>query len=159
VGVLGSAVVHGLVIALAWVSASVTPAPAASTASGSTGTAKAVPGPNPVASSAGGAGLNVRTQGATFVDQAYLVNIVYRVKRYFRRPETARTDRAEVCFRIEREGTASDIRIAGASGSAAFKLAVMEAVEQAGNNREFGRLPAAYTADFLPVCLEIQPDQ
>jgi hypothetical protein len=35
----------------------------------------------------------------------------------------------------------------------------MEAVEQAGVNREFGRLPAAYTADFLPVCLEIQPDQ
>ncbi|CAN5630258.1 hypothetical protein BH23GEM5_BH23GEM5_01370 [soil metagenome] len=128
-------------------------------ASGSTGTARPVPGPNPVASSAGGAGLNVRTQGATFVDQAYLVNIVYRVKRYFRRPDTARTDRAEVCFRIEREGTASDIRIAGASGSAAFKLAVMEAVEQAGVNREFGRLPAAYTADFLPVCLEIQPDQ
>lgn len=144
--------------------AAITPAskPAASAPTakpGATGTAKAVPGPNPVASSAGGAGLNVRTQGATFVDQAYLVNIVYRVKRYFRRPDTARTDRAEVCFRIEREGTASDIRIAGASGSAAFKLAVMEAVEQAGVNREFGRLPAAYTADFLPVCLEIQPDQ
>lgn len=138
------------------------PAPAASTPAakpGSTGTAKSVPGPNPVASSAGGAGLNVRTQGATFVDQAYLVNIVYRVKRYFRRPDTARSDRAEVCFRIERDGNASDIRIAGASGSAAFKLAVMEAVEQAGVNREFGRLPAAYTADFLPVCLEIQPDQ
>ncbi len=135
-----------------------TPAPPAAKP-GSTGTAKPVPGPNPVATSAGGAGLNVRTQGATFVDQAYLVNIVYRVKRYFRRPDTARTDRAEVCFRIERDGTASDIRIAGASGSAAFKLAVMEAVEQAGVHREFGRLPAAYAADFLPVCLEIQPDQ
>lgn len=103
--------------------------------------------------------MNVRTEGATFVDQAYLVNIVYRVKRYFRRPETARSDRAEVCFRIERDGTASDIRIGDASGSAAFKLAVMEAVEQAGVHREFGRLPAAYTADFLPVCLEIQPDR
>ena len=103
--------------------------------------------------------MNVRTEGATFVDQAYLVNIVYRVKRYFRRPESARSDRAEVCFRIERNGAASEIRVPQASGSAAFRLAVMEAVEQAGVHREFGPLPPAYTADFLPVCLEIQPDR
>ena len=103
--------------------------------------------------------MNVRTEGATFADQAYLINIIYRVKRYFRRPQNARSDRAEVCFRIERNGAASEIRIAEASGSPAFKLAVMEAVEQAGTHREFGPLPAAYTADFLPVCLDIQPDR
>lgn len=135
------------------------PAAAAPSKSTGSGAPKQVAGPNPVASSAGGAGLNVRTEGAAFVDQAYLVNIVYRVKRYFRRPQAARSDRAEVCFRIEQNGAASEIRIAESSGSAAFRLAVMEAVEQAGVHREFGSLPPAYTADFLPVCLEIQPDR
>ena len=114
-------------------------------------------GDNPVASSAGGEGLNVRTEGAEFVDAAYLQNIVRQINRYFRRPSDARTDAAEVRFWINRDGTVSDIETVQATGSFSFRAAAMEAVEQAGLNRAFGPLPDAYSADRLAISFYFRP--
>jgi outer membrane biosynthesis protein TonB len=114
-------------------------------------------GANAVASSAGGEGLNVRTEGAEFVDRAYLENIIRQVNRYFRRPPGATVDEAEVRFWINRDGSVAQIELVRNTGSFAFRVAAMEAVEQAGLNRAFGPLPQAYRADRLPVSFYFRP--
>jgi TonB family protein len=110
-----------------------------------------------VASSAAGEGLNVRTAGADFVDRAYLENIIRQVRRYFRAPAGARTDRAAVRFTIERDGSVSDLSVVGGSGSFAFKSAAMEAVERAGRDGAFGRLPAGFPDQSLAVTFDFTP--
>ncbi|HET6765113.1 MAG TPA: TonB C-terminal domain-containing protein [Longimicrobiaceae bacterium] len=114
-------------------------------------------GANPVASSAGGEGLNVRTAGADFVDRAYLENIIRQVRRYFRPPAGAVSDRASVRFWIERDGSVAEITVVGGNGSFAFRSAAMEAVERAGRDNAFGRLPAAFTDDRLAVTFDFAP--
>lgn len=116
-------------------------------------------GSNAVASSAGGEGLNVRTEGAAFVDAAYLENVVRTVRRYWRPPPGSRTEAAEVRFWIHRDGSVSGIEIVRASGAFAFGASAMEAVEQAGIQRSFGPLPAAYGADRLAVSFYFRPAQ
>lgn len=114
-------------------------------------------GARPDASSAGGEDLDVRTEGARFMEPGYLENIVRQVNRYFRRPAGSTTDEAEVRFWINRDGTVSDIEVIRASGSFRFRAAAMEAVEQAGNRKAFGPLPKAYPADRLPVSFYFRP--
>jgi TonB family protein len=114
-------------------------------------------GQDPDPTSPGGEGLNVRVEGAQFVDQDYLNNIVRQVHRYFRRPADSRTDRAEVRFRIRQDGSVAGIEVVRATGSFAFRAAAMEAVEQAGARRAFGPLPEGYGADVLPVSIEFRP--
>jgi protein TonB len=116
-------------------------------------------GRNPVATSVGGDGLNVRIEGERFSDPAYLQNIIRQVNRYFRPPADARTDRAEILFWINRDGSIGDIQVVKASGSFRFRAAAMEAVEQAGLNKAFGPLPKSYTPDRLPVSFEFTPAQ
>jgi TonB family protein len=110
-----------------------------------------------VASAAGGEGLNVRTEGADFVDRAYLENIIRQVRRYFRPPPGAVSDRASVRFWIERDGSVSDMSLVGGSGSFAFRTAALEAVERAGRDGVFGRLPSAFTDDRLAVTFDFTP--
>jgi outer membrane biosynthesis protein TonB len=114
-------------------------------------------GANPVVSSAAGEGLNVRTDGADFVDRAYLENIIRQVRRYFRPPPGARTDRASVRFWIERDGGVSDMAVVAGSGSFAFRTAAMEAVERAGRDGAFGRLPAGFPDERLAVTFDFTP--
>jgi TonB family protein len=116
-------------------------------------------GSEAVAASAGGEGLNVRTEGAEFVDAAYLENVVRTVRRYWRAPPGSRTEEAEVRFWIHRDGSVSGIEITRASGAFAFRASAMEAVEQAGIQRAFGPLPAAYRADRLAVSFYFRPAQ
>ena len=116
-------------------------------------------GANPDASSAGGEGLDVRTEGARFVEPGYLENIVRQVNRYFRRPAGSVTDEAEIRFWINRDGSVSDIEVLRATGSFRFRAAAMEAVEQAGNRKAFGPLPRAYQADRLPVSFYFRPSR
>jgi len=115
-------------------------------------------GRNPDANSPGGEGLTVRTEGAEFVDPAYLANIIRQLKRYFRPPPGARTDEAEVRFWINRDGSVSEIAIGKSRGSFQFRAAAMEAVEQAGLNKAFGPLPAAYRGNRLPVSFTFEPE-
>jgi TonB family protein len=114
-------------------------------------------GSRPDPASTGGENLDLRTEGAEFLDPAYLQNIVRQVNRYFRRPGESRTEEAEVRFWINRDGSVSDIEVVRATGSFRFRAAAMEAVEQAGLNKAFGPLPRAYPADRLPVSFYFRP--
>lgn len=120
---------------------------------------KATPskGANPDPSSPGGEDLDVRIKGARFVDPDYLANIQRQINRYFRRPGGSRTDVAEVQFYIKRDGTVDEIEVVRHAGSFAFRVAAMEAVEQAGLNKAFGPLPREYSADRLLVSFYFRP--
>jgi outer membrane biosynthesis protein TonB len=85
----------------------------------------------------------------------YCENIITQIYRYFRNP--GGTGEADVYFVINRDGSIGDFRVISNTGGASFRLAVMEAVEQAGRNRAFGPLPQAYGADQLPVRFYFRP--
>jgi hypothetical protein len=121
-----------------------------------TGTRGQPTGRNPDPSSAGGEGLNVSQRGAECPSAGYCENIVRQVRRFFRRPE-GNNGTAEVCFTILRDGTTDDIAVNRVRGGFAFRIAVEEAVEQAGLRKAFGALPRAFGADELPVCVDITP--
>ena len=127
--------------------------------SGNSGTSGRSTGANPDPDSPGGEDLDVRTEGARFVEPGYLENIVRQVNRYFRRPSGSVTDEAEVRFWINRDGSVSDIEVIRSAGSFRFRAAAMEAVEQAGNRKAFGPLPRAYPADRLPVSFYFRPSR
>lgn len=88
----------------------------------------------------------------------YCENIVRQVRRYFRRPEGINGS-AEVCFRILDDGSVDqdNITVNRVRGGFTFRLAVQEAVEQAGMRRAFGAIPEAFGAATLPVCVDISP--
>ena len=86
----------------------------------------------------------------------YCENIVRQVRRYFRRPDGSNGS-AEACFRILRDGSVDNIAVGRVRGGFTFRLAVQEAVEQAGMRKAFGTLPAAFNAATLPVCVDISP--
>jgi hypothetical protein len=82
---------------------------------------------------------------------------VRQVRRYFRRPEGS-TGTAYVCFTVLRDGsTADDVDIKRLRGGFEFRMAIQEAVEQAGLHKAFGSLPRAFGAEELPVCVDITP--
>jgi len=126
---------------------------------------QAEPAPRPVPStgaqpsptSPGGENLAVRTDGAVCPSEAYCNNIAATVRRYFRRPPDSYSDRGDVCFRIARSGAVVDLDVQRLRGSFAFRLALMEAVEQAGRRNEFGPLPREFGSDWLPVCVGVTP--
>lgn len=116
-------------------------------------------GPRPDPTSPGGEDLRVATGGLRCPDPEYCANIVRQIHRFFRRPESARSDEGEVCFRIERDGSASDLRVERLRGSPAFRVALLEAAEQAGRRRAFGPLPPTFEREWLPVCVRLRPQQ
>jgi outer membrane biosynthesis protein TonB len=115
--------------------------------------------PASAAASAGGSdGATIRTEGVRCPSEAYCNNIARQVQRYFRRPAQARSDRGDVCFRLDRSGSAADIEVQRLQGSFAFRLALMEAVEQASRNNEFGPMPRSFNAESLPICVGFTPE-
>jgi protein TonB len=133
------------------------PGPGAGANSAGTGTRGAPTGRDPDPSSAGGEGLNVSQRGAECPSPGYCENIVRQVRRYFRRPEGS-NGTAETCFTIRRDGSVDDIEVKRVRGGFTFRMAVQEAVEQAGLRKAFGGLPAAFGATELPVCVDISPE-
>jgi len=131
--------------------------PGAGANSAGTGTRGAPTGRDPDPNSAGGEGLNVSQRGAECPSPGYCENIVRQVRRYFRRPEGS-TGTAEACFTILRDGTVDDIEVRRVRGGFTFRMAVQEAVEQAGIRKAFGGLPTAFGATELPVCVDISPE-
>jgi outer membrane biosynthesis protein TonB len=79
-----------------------------------------------------------------------------QIQRHFRLPGTS-AGVADVYFAINRDGSISGLRLVSSTGGPGFRLAVMEAVEQAGRNRAFGPLPEVYQADQLPVSFYFRP--
>ena len=111
---------------------------------------------DPDPESAGGEGLNVSQRGVECPSPGYCENIIRQVRRYFRRPEGS-TGSAEACFTVTRDGGVDDIDVRRVRGGFTFRVAVEEAVEQAGLHKAFGALPRAFGAPELPVCVDISP--
>jgi outer membrane biosynthesis protein TonB len=115
-------------------------------------------GSNPQANSPGGEGINIHVEGDPCPVAGYCERVTLQVQRYFRPPAGNASARGEICFRIQRDGSVTDIqaqRIRG--GSAAFRLAMMEAAEAAGSRRAFGTLPAAFDPQRWRWCVELSP--
>ena len=100
--------------------------------------------------------MNVSQRGRECPSAGYCENIVRQVRRYFRRPDGS-AGTAEACFTILRDGGVDDIDVRRVRGGFAFRMAVEEAVEQAGLRKAFGALPRAFGAAELPVCVDITP--
>jgi outer membrane biosynthesis protein TonB len=116
-------------------------------------------GSNPQAGSPGGEGINIHTEGDPCPVAGYCERVTLQVQRYFRPPAGNAGARGEVCFRIQRDGSVTDIeagRLRG-GGGAAFRLAMMEAAEAAGSRRAFGTLPSAFDPGRWRWCVELTP--
>jgi hypothetical protein len=90
--------------------------------------------------------------------QGYCDNVTRQVNRFFRPPPESAGATGEVCFRIQRDGSVTDIearRVRG--GGAAFRIAMSEAAEGAGNRRAFGTLPSAFDPARWRWCVELSP--
>jgi len=122
----------------------------------STSTAPAT-GSNPQAGSPGGEGLNIHQEGEPCPVAGYCERVTIQVQRYFRAPPENAGARGEVCFRIQRDGTVTDIQAQRVRGGAAFRLAMMEAAEAAGSRKAFGTLPAAFDPQRWRWCVELSP--
>jgi protein TonB len=114
-------------------------------------------GARPDPSSAGGAGIDMQLRGVQCPSPDYCNNIILQINRYFRSPGTGGAGQADVYFVINRDGSVSNLRLISSTGGSGFRLAVMEAVEQAGRNRAFGPLPGPFGADQLPVSFYFRP--
>jgi hypothetical protein len=99
----------------------------------------------------------VNQRGVRCPSAGYCENIVRQVRRFFRAPEGAAGGSGNVCFRILRDGSVAEVATQRVRGGAAFRLALMEAAEQAGNRKAFGALPSAFGSEELPVCVDISP--
>lgn len=114
-------------------------------------------GRNPDANSPGGEGLNIHVEGEPCPVAGYCENVTRQVNRFFRPPPESSTSRGEICFRIQRDGGVTDMETRGVRGGAAFRLAMMEAVEAAGSRRAFGSLPGAFDPARWRWCVELTP--
>lgn len=99
---------------------------------------------------------NVRTEGIEFPFPGYLENIVRQIALRFK-PEGGAALRAEVKFLIRRDGSAEIVQFVQRSGSFAFDLEAQGAIEQAGQVKAFGPLPAGYENDVLTVVFSFDP--
>jgi hypothetical protein len=116
-------------------------------------------GSNPQPNSPGGEGINIHVEGEPCPVAGYCERVTVQVQRYFRPPPETAGARGEVCFRIQRDGSVTDIqtqRVRG-GGGAGFRLAMMEAAEAAGSRRAFGTLPAAFDPQRWRWCVELSP--
>lgn len=86
----------------------------------------------------------------------YCERVTLQLRRYFAPPRGTEGVSGEVCFRIQRDGSVTDIqtqRLRG--GGAAFRLALMEAAEAAGSSRAFGPLPDTFDPRRWRWCVEL----
>ncbi|HEX8431199.1 MAG TPA: hypothetical protein VF625_07920, partial [Longimicrobium sp.] len=128
------------------------------TRSAGTGTRPgAATGRNPDAGSAGGEGLSIRTRGVA-CPEGYCTNVIRQVRRFFRAPEATAGSSGNVCFTLMRDGGVDDIEVERLRGPFQFRIALIEAVEQAGNRNAFGALPAGFDAESLRLCVLMSPE-
>jgi protein TonB len=128
---------------------SVTPPPAP---------ARPVEAPKAGSGTVGGRGtdvIQVDNEGIAFPYQAYLDNIVRQIALNFSPRGNIGALRAEVSFLIRRDGSITAPLLLTRSGSKAFDLEALGAVEAA--SRAFGRLPPGYSEDALPIIFTFDP--
>lgn len=114
-------------------------------------------GRQPDPTSPGGENITAQLRGVQCPTPEYCNNIIRQINRYFRSPGAGAAGEADVYFQINRDGSIADLRLISSTGGPGFRLAVLEAVEQAGINRAFGPLPQPYGADQLPVSFYFRP--
>lgn len=98
----------------------------------------------------------VRTEGVDFPFPGYLENIVRQIALRFKPPGNTAA-RAEVMFRVHRDGSISNFRFLSRSGNFAFDLEAQGAVDQAAQVKAFGPLPTDFGDDVLPVIFSFDP--
>ena len=127
--------------------AKATPTPDARSARRDAPAAKAAGGPE------GGKGadvVSIKTEGMEFPDPTYLQNIVRQIALRFR-PKDAGLLHAEVVFLIRRDGSVFNAKIRVSSGSYAFNVDALGAIEAAAAAKAFGPLPNVWADDVLTV--------
>jgi outer membrane biosynthesis protein TonB len=97
---------------------------------------------------------NVRTEGIAFPFPSYLENIVRQIALRFK-PRNPGALHAELVFLIRRDGSITGLQLRQRSGSYAFDLEAMGAVEAAANS--FGPLPDGFSDDVLTVIFSFDP--
>jgi periplasmic protein TonB len=119
-----------------------------------------VPGRTPAGGGpTGGRGTDVasvKVQGTAFPFPGYLQNITRQIAINFK-PRPGMALRAEVSFLIHRDGSVSDLRMVSRSGTYAFDLECLGAVEAVGQRKSFGALPSGFRDDVLPVVFSFDP--
>jgi protein TonB len=113
-----------------------------------TSTNQPLPGEKP---STGNDVATVSTEGVAFPFPEYLQNIVSQVLRVWQRPEQRTPLEAEVSFLVHRDGSVTDLQFVRRSGNFAFDLEAQGVIEELGQRRLFGALPAGWTPDILFV--------
>lgn len=108
------------------------------------------------ASELSGEDLRILLEGLESRYAAYFENVVIQIRRYFRPPQNV-TASAEYFFYINRDGSVSDIRLVRSSGSAAFNIRAMGAIEAAGSRGAFGPLPEDFEYDRMPFLFYFEP--
>ena len=113
---------------------------------------------NPEAPARGNDVANVHTEGVDFPYPAYLENVVRVIAQRFK-PSRNSLDKAEVSFVIRRDGSLvpNSLQFVSRSGNFAFDLEAQGAVEQAGDVKAFGPLPAGFNDDVLAVVFSFDP--
>jgi hypothetical protein len=101
--------------------------------------------------------LSIRTRGVA-CPEGYCANVIRQVRRFFRAPEETAGSSGNVCFTLMRDGGVDDIEVERLRGPFQFRIALIEAVEQAGNRKAFGALPAGFDAESLRLCVLMSPE-
>jgi periplasmic protein TonB len=99
--------------------------------------------------------VTVQTPGIEFPFPGYLNNIVRQIALNFKPRNANAALRAEVSFLIHRDGSVTNFRFMKQSGNYAFDLDAQGAIEAAST--EFGKLPAGYNDDVLPIIFIFEP--
>jgi hypothetical protein len=88
----------------------------------------------------------------------YCNNVVRQVRRFFRAPEGTQGASGNVCFTLFRDGSVEDVTVERQRGGGfQFRLALVEAVEQAGLQHAFGALPRGFEAESIQLCVQMSP--
>jgi hypothetical protein len=115
-------------------------------------------GSSPSPTSTGGENLTIRTEGENCPVPEFCDRVTRQVKRYFRQPPGTANDRGDVCFRIGRDGSMTEIAVERLRGSSLFQMAIAEAAEQAASRGEIGALPRGFGSDSRRFCVAFSPD-
>jgi periplasmic protein TonB len=97
---------------------------------------------------------NIRLDGIPFPYPAYLHNVVQQIALRFTPPTGSRFS-ADIAFLIHRDGRVTDVRFVRRSGNYGFDVEAQGALEAAASS--FGRLPAGFADDVLPVVFSFDP--
>lgn len=98
---------------------------------------------------------NVQTGGVDFPYPGYLNNIVRQIALNFKPSNSSAPLRAEISFKIRRDGTVVDIQYVTRSGVYSFDLEARGAIEKAA--KSFGPLPDGFSDDVLPIFFSFDP--